>query len=226
MTWIKGLVFAAAIALVVIVILQHYGKWKSPFMAVPELRCGPFPAPEYAVDVTGRGAAGTVTWDPDSRETFMSNAVPTSDTLMARATRRSPLPNRSVPSLWSDIDSDILSEGVTDSAVTSDMPRAGNRVTLKKKYINPARRGLGSTWTDPRFQPGSEDRLQGGGGASTAPGTYAGGISYGALTPDEFRGSAAYGQWDTTFVKGFGNQFGPDYWIGPIPTEALMTSSS
>lgn len=226
------------------------------FTPVPELTCGPDPAPEYAVDVTGRGAVGTVIWEP-----FISSTKPTdmnvspSQSLLAKMVRRSPLTGRPSPTcqeVLTDVDSDLDSEGISDSSIlcTTAIPKArsvpaeklmlGSLMTeknakeltkrLETTYRNPhiirtpslLRMGLGSLYKDPRFQPGPEDRGPGDGGYAPAPGTDAGGPALSALTTYEFMPG---GPWDSIMVKGFGWQRGPDSSIGPIPVEAAITNS-
>ena len=60
--------------------------------------------------------------------------------------------------------------------------------------------GLGSTWIDPRFEPGPQDMYDGG-AAIYAHGGHAGGPTFGSFTPSVFQSS---GGW-LRYVHGFGD---------------------
>ncbi len=64
----RAIAIAAAVVVVLVLAWRHAGRRrhasKATFKPVPLLPCGPAAPPEYAVDQTGRGAGGTVTWGP------------------------------------------------------------------------------------------------------------------------------------------------------------------
>lgn len=118
------------------------------FRPVPELVCGLEPVPEYAVDVTGRGAEGTVVWEPfearsehnevrskgfESRSRRVSSQRNDilddvfgrpSSSVLAGTVGRSPTNiksrNSSCPGALSHLDSDVNSELVTAQQVLCD----------------------------------------------------------------------------------------------------------
>src|SRR5579872_1575134 len=60
-------VATAAAAAAVLVFIYMRNKSKTKFVPIPMLTCDTPFTPEYAVDMTGRGAAGTAVWDIDEQ---------------------------------------------------------------------------------------------------------------------------------------------------------------
>jgi len=71
----QALIVAALIVLALLVIyfvLQRPGGTRAGFTPVPMYSCGGINDPYYAVDLTGRNAAGTVVWEPFSTQSKVS----------------------------------------------------------------------------------------------------------------------------------------------------------
>jgi hypothetical protein len=136
---------------------------------------------------------------------------------MAKVARRSPTVAAGAPSCLlagADIDSDFLTDGFYDQAVLKEA--LTSRRHASPNTLTADRVGLGSTRLDPRFEPGPQTRI-GNGDASPAPGSFAGGTTFGALGSTEFRTSAG---WDWGYVHGFPDAF---HYYEP---EALVTEDS
>ena len=58
--------------LVIYFVLQRPGGTRAGFTPVPMYSCGGINDPYYAVDLTGRNAAGTVVWEPFSTQSKVS----------------------------------------------------------------------------------------------------------------------------------------------------------
>ena len=76
----------------------------------------------------------------------------------------------------------------------------GRAAALADQCITGVGCGLGSTWIDPRFEPGPQEMFPGG-DAAYAHGAHAGGPTFGAFIPYVFQTSGA---WDR-YVRGFGD---------------------
>lgn len=76
----------------------------------------------------------------------------------------------------------------------------GRAAALADQCITGVGCGLGSTWIDPRFEPGPQEMFPGG-DAAYAHGAHAGGPTFGAFIPYVFQTS---GTWNR-YVRGFGD---------------------
>jgi hypothetical protein len=232
---------AVAVLLVIALVVARRRRRSDNFMPVPELTCGGAPAPEYAVDVTGRGAVGTVVWEPftSSRENFMAASVPdkalgsdaTDDkalAMLAKISSRVGLGPRgysprtaSCASSVTDLDADLNSAGISDSAIMCErMVSRGSaqRAAGSGTDDPPYGVGLGSVYQDPRFQPGPEARLADDGGAP-ASGRSAAGPLAAPLVPAKFLNDGA---WDAKYVREY-RGYGPGSDMRSHPLATLVT---
>lgn len=62
--WAFAAIIVVIIVLIAVACYKKYKPKRYKFMPIPELICDKAPIPKYSIDMTGRGAAGTVAWEP------------------------------------------------------------------------------------------------------------------------------------------------------------------
>ncbi len=165
----------------------------------------------------GRGYSGDIQGGGPGAPNAVQEADDRAMSLMATITRRSPPtvagPHGSPRALLGDIDTDFVSDGIYEPHVMKEA--LTSRRSTRRNPLTASRVGLGSVRMDPRFEPGPPEMLNDG-DTNYAPGSYAGGPSFGAYDSSRFQNK---GGWGSNYVFGFGD-------VDTDAPEALVTGVS